>query len=137
MASESYDKKDAAISLEDSYFMTYRNLKCENEPYVENARQGLAEYLLENCDTYDPLKPIIDQGVLQVMPQLPPMEVVGIDEDGKQNSENINHILETWVRKDVSYNTIRDAVADGFIKSEGFIYEYIAEEYSGDELTYY
>ena len=57
--SEQFDKED--LTEDEGYFMLYQNLKCENEPYVENARQGLAEYLLENCDVYDPLKPIIDQ----------------------------------------------------------------------------
>lgn len=119
------------------HFELYQKLKAENRPYVENAQLAMFDYLGEDCNVYDPLKAIIDQWLLQIIPALPPMTVIGIDEVWQANSLNINKILETWIRKDKSYLKAVDCVFDGLIKSEWYLYEYIAHEKSGNETIYY
>lgn len=133
--SEMYDKYiDDPIG---KYLEVWHDLRTEKQPYVDNAVIALNEYMMENCDFDDPLKSIIDQGRLQLIPALPTMTIIGTDDDGEANSIMLNKILETWIRKDKTYATMRDVVLDGLIKSSGYVYEYIAEEYSGNKLTYY
>lgn len=119
------------------HFELYKKLKSENIPYVENAQLAMLDYLGEDCNVYDPLKAIIDQWLLQIVPAMPPMTVIGIDDVGQENSININKILETWIRKDKSYLKVVDCVFDSLIKSEGYLYEYIEHERSGNETVYY
>ena len=122
---------------EKKYFELYQKLKTENMSYVEDAQLAMMDYLGIWCDVYDPLKTIVDQWLLQIIPALPPMTVIATDDKGRENSENINHIIETWLRKDNSYVKVVDCVFDWLVKSEWYLYEYLAEEYSWTTLTYY
>jgi len=128
------------ITPDDSrnYLDIVNTLKSIKSNHVSNAETALKEYLNFECGgIYDPLKTIVDQWVLQVLPALPTPEVIGVDDTGMRNSETINRTLESTIRRDNTYIKFRDMVMNWFLKSGGYIYEFIAEEYSGTELVYY